>query len=65
MMEWIRVKPLFEEKVSPQDLDLVTVTSDIDEACEVMTRHRDQRAKQEAASRKATKAAVKDAEADG
>jgi uncharacterized protein (TIGR00730 family) len=65
MMDWIRDKPLFEEKISLEDLDLVTVTSDIDEACETMTRHRDQRAKEEAASRKATEAAVKKAGADG
>jgi uncharacterized protein (TIGR00730 family) len=65
MMEWIRDKPLFEEKISLEDLDLVTVTSDIDEACEVMTRHRQQRADQEAASRKATADAVKSAAADG
>jgi uncharacterized protein (TIGR00730 family) len=65
MMEWIRDKPLFEEKISLEDLDLVTVTSDIDEACEVMTRHRQQRSDQEAASRKATADAVKSAGADG
>jgi hypothetical protein len=65
MMEWIRDKPLFEEKISLVDLDLVTVTSDIDEASEVMTRHRQQRTEQEAASRKATKKAVMHADADG
>jgi uncharacterized protein (TIGR00730 family) len=65
MMDWIREKPLYEEKISPQDLDLVTVTSDIDEACEVMTRHRRERVEQEAASRHATEAAVTDASADG
>ncbi|HEY8171299.1 MAG TPA: TIGR00730 family Rossman fold protein [Candidatus Limnocylindria bacterium] len=58
MMEWIREKPLYEEKVSPEDLDLVTVTSDIDEACEVMTRHRQANAEKEAASRSATRKAV-------
>nr|MBA2634192.1 TIGR00730 family Rossman fold protein [Chloroflexota bacterium] len=31
MMQWIRDKPLYEEKVSPEDLDLLTITSDIDE----------------------------------
>jgi uncharacterized protein (TIGR00730 family) len=63
MMQWIRAKPLYEEKVSPEDLDLLTVTSDIDEACEAMTRHRDSREQErkETASRKATRAAVTDA----
>src|SRR5919106_909506 len=39
MMQWIREKPLYEEKVSPEDLDLVTITSDIDEACEAIAKH--------------------------
>ncbi|MEJ7802572.1 MAG: TIGR00730 family Rossman fold protein [Candidatus Limnocylindria bacterium] len=63
MMQWIRDKPLYEEKVSPEDLDLLTITSDIDEACEAMTRHRDSRSQErkETASQKATKDAVTDA----
>ena len=63
MMQWIRDKPLYEEKVSPEDLDLLTITSDIDEACEAMTRHRDSRGQErkETASQKATKDAVTDA----
>ena len=65
MMEWIREKPLFEEKISPKDLELVTITSDIDEACEAITRHHDSREQErkEAASRKATKEAVQRADA--
>jgi len=65
MMQWIRDKPLYEEKVSVEDLDLVTITSDIDEACEAITKHfrsREQ-AQKEAASREATKEAVQRAEA--
>jgi uncharacterized protein (TIGR00730 family) len=65
MMRWIREKPLFEEKISPEDLDLLTVTSDIDEACDAIARHyrsREQERK-EAASREATRAAVQEAEA--
>ena len=60
MMQWIRDKPLYEEKVSPEDLDLLTITSDIDEACEAMTRHRDSRGQErkETASQRATEAAV-------
>ena len=63
MMQWIRDKPLYEEKISPEDLDLVTITSDIDEACEAITRHHSSRTqdRKEAASRKATKEAVTDA----
>jgi len=69
MMEWIREKPLYEEKISPEDLKLLTITSDIDEACEAIVRHHRSRAQEldqerkEAASQKATEAAVTDAAA--
>jgi uncharacterized protein (TIGR00730 family) len=64
MMRWIRDKPLYEEKVSPEDLRLLTVTSDIDEASEAITRHRRSReqAQKEAASQEATKQAIQEAE---
>jgi uncharacterized protein (TIGR00730 family) len=64
MMQWIRDKPLYEEKISPEDLRLLTITSDIDEACEAITRHHRSReqAQKEAASQKATEDAVTDAE---
>jgi uncharacterized protein (TIGR00730 family) len=64
MMSWIRDKPLYEEKISPEDLDLVTITSDIDEACDAITRHHRSReqVRREAASREATKQAVQEAE---
>ena len=64
MMQWIRDKPLYEEKVSPEDLDLLTITSDIDEACDAITKHfrSRERAQTEAASRAATKQAVQRAE---
>ena len=65
MMQWIRDKPLYEEKVSPEDLELLTITSDIDEASDAITKHfrsREQ-AQKEAASREATRAAVQQAEA--
>ena len=65
LMDWIRERPLFEEKISPEDLNLLTVTSDIDEACEVMTQHRQRQAEREAASRGATAAAVQGATAGG
>jgi uncharacterized protein (TIGR00730 family) len=65
MMAWIRDKPLYEEKISPEDLDLLTITSDIDEASEAITRHHRSRGQErkEAASRKATKEAVQEADA--
>jgi len=63
MMQWIRDKPLYEEKISPEDLDLLTITDDIDEACEAITRHHSSRAqgRKEAASQRATKTAVEQA----
>jgi uncharacterized protein (TIGR00730 family) len=66
MLQWIRDKPLYEEKISPEDLDLLIVTSDIDEACEAIVRHHRSReqARREAASRAATKQAVQEADAD-
>jgi uncharacterized protein (TIGR00730 family) len=65
MMEWIRNKPLYEEKISPEDLELVTVTSDIDEACEAIAKHHRSREQErrESASREATAEAVTDAAA--
>ena len=65
MMAWIRDKPLYEEKISPEDLHLLTITSDIDEAVDAITRHHQSRTQEhkEAASRKATKEAVQGADA--
>src|SRR5688500_16583363 len=66
MMAWIRDKPLYEEKISPEDLDLLTITSDIDEACAAITRHhRSRQTQKETASQKATKEAVTDAAKGG
>ena len=66
MMQWIREKPLYEEKVSPEDLELLTITDDIGEACEAIARHRRDKGqgRAEAASRRATKEAVQDAAKD-
>jgi uncharacterized protein (TIGR00730 family) len=64
MMQWIRDKPLYEEKISPEDLRLLTITSDIDEACEAITKHhrsREQEGK-ETASQESTKEAVQKAD---
>ena len=65
MMRWIREKPLFEEKIGPQDLELVTVTSDVQEAADAIAKHyrSRERAQKEAASREATKEAVQGARA--
>jgi uncharacterized protein (TIGR00730 family) len=64
MMQWIRDKPLYEEKISPEDLRLVTITSDIDEACEAITKHHRSREQErkETASQEATKEAVQKAD---
>ncbi len=66
MMRWIREKPLYEEKISPEDLDLLTVTNDIDEACEAITSRRRSREqdRREEASQEATRQAVQGAAAD-
>ncbi len=64
LLEWIRAKPLYEAKVSPEDLRLLTLTDDVDEACAAITRQRrsaDREAK-EAGSRKATKEAIQAAD---
>ena len=65
MMKWIREKPLYEEKISPADLDLLTLTSDIQEAVDAITKHHRSREQErkESASRTATAKAVKAAEA--
>ena len=63
LMAWIREKPLFEEKISPEDLRLLTVTSDIDEACEAIAKHHRSREQErkETASQEATREAVQEA----
>jgi hypothetical protein len=64
LLRWIRDKPLYEEKISPEDLDLLTVTDDVDEACRAIVdsqhgrREREVRERQEEASQRATAEAV-------
>ena len=67
MLQWIRDRVLGEAKISPEDLDLLIVTSDVEEACSAIVRHHRsrERAQREAASQKATEHAVKDAAAAG
>jgi uncharacterized protein (TIGR00730 family) len=64
MMQWIRDKPLYEEKISPEDLHLLTITSDIDEACEAISKHHRSREQErkETASQEATKEAIQEAD---
>jgi uncharacterized protein (TIGR00730 family) len=67
LMQWIREKPLYEAKVSPEDLDLLIVTDDPQEACEAIVRARRQpqesaeRTREEKASTRAMEKAVKSA----
>ena len=69
LVQWIREKTLYEQKIAPEDLDLLTLTDDIDEVCEriVKSHHdreaREERAAEEAASRKAAEEAMKRAAA--
>ena len=67
LLQWIRDKPLYEEKVSPQDLDLLTVTDDVATACQAIVdarrdrEVREERRSEERASQRATEKAVTDA----
>jgi uncharacterized protein (TIGR00730 family) len=47
LLQWIREKPLYEEKVSPEDLDLLTITDDVDTACRAIVDSRRDREKRE------------------
>jgi uncharacterized protein (TIGR00730 family) len=64
LLGWIREKPLYEAKISPQDLDLLTITDDIEEASDAITRHRRsrEREEQEREAREATEEAVQRAQ---
>ena len=61
LFDWIRTRPLLEGKVAAEDLELFTLTDDVDEACAaILARYRERGAK-EAASQEATAQAVKKA----
>src|SRR5919106_1271636 len=62
LLQWIRDKPLYEEKVSPEDLDLVTVTDDVDEAARAISRYRRslERERQEGESQEANAEAAQE-----
>jgi uncharacterized protein (TIGR00730 family) len=67
LLQWIRDKPLYEEKVSPEDLDLLTITDDVETASRAIVdsrrdrEKREERASDEKASQRATAEAVQDA----
>jgi uncharacterized protein (TIGR00730 family) len=67
LVQWIREKPLYEEKISPQDLDLVTITDDVEEAAAAIVKayrrreQREQRQEEERASQEAAKEAMQQA----
>jgi uncharacterized protein (TIGR00730 family) len=50
LLDWIRDRLLYEAKISPEDLRLLTVTDSIDEACDTIVRRRQDRLKAEAAT---------------
>jgi uncharacterized protein (TIGR00730 family) len=64
LMQWIREHPLYEEKISPEDLDLLTITDDVDQACRAIVdsrrsrEERERREREEHASQRATREAV-------
>jgi hypothetical protein len=52
LFNWIRSQPLTEGKVAAEDLQLVTLTDDVEEACAaILARHRARKATEEAAIR--------------
>jgi uncharacterized protein (TIGR00730 family) len=67
LLKWIRERPLYEEKISPEDLDLLTVTDDVDTACNAILQSRrnrearEQRRSDEKASVRATAEARQEA----
>jgi uncharacterized protein (TIGR00730 family) len=40
LLKWIRERPLYEEKISPEDLDLLTITDDVETACNAIVESR-------------------------
>lgn len=50
MMEWLRTKMLEYGTISPEDLDLISVTDDPNEVVDIMVKHRDWKNEQRMAS---------------
>jgi uncharacterized protein (TIGR00730 family) len=67
LLQWIRERPLYEEKISPEDLDLLTITDNVETACEAIVQSRrdrearEQRRSEEKESVAATAEAVHEA----
>src|SRR6266513_475719 len=61
LFDWIRARPLAEGKVAAEDLELFTLTDDVDEACAAILARYREREEKEAASQEATAQAVKTA----
>jgi uncharacterized protein (TIGR00730 family) len=67
LLQWIRDKPLYEEKISPVDLDLLIITDDVEVACQAIVESRrdregrDERDSEERRSVRATAKAVTEA----
>ena len=40
LLDWIKSQPLHEGLISPQDMDLLHLTDDIDEVVDIMVKHR-------------------------
>jgi len=59
LFDWIRARPLAEGKVAAEDLELFTLTDDVDEACAAILARYREREEKEAASQEATAQAVK------
>jgi uncharacterized protein (TIGR00730 family) len=65
LLRWIREKPLYEEKISPEDLDLLIVTDDVETACQAIVESRrsregrEERESEERASQRETEKALK------
>ena len=58
LFDWIRARPLAEGKVAPEDLELFTLTDDLEEACAVILARYREREEKEAASQEANAQAV-------
>jgi uncharacterized protein (TIGR00730 family) len=54
LLDWIRERLLYEAKISPEDLRLLTVTDSIDEACATIVERRRERLRAEAGGREET-----------
>jgi uncharacterized protein (TIGR00730 family) len=63
LIDWLRHRLVAEGKVAPEDLDLFTLTDEVEEACKtIVERHRRPREQEEAASQRATERAIRQAE---